>query len=182
MIVGPDGAAWVTDGGQNAIVRVDPISKEVKAWPLPASRGGANLNTAAFDGRGRIWFTGQTGIYGRLDPATGKMDVWDAPKGVGPYGITATPSGDIYYVSLAGSFLGKPDLETGETTVIEPKTKDAGTRRVWSIPRGVFGSANGTSEISASTIQRRRAGPSTSFPAISRMLTPFMWMKRARCG
>jgi streptogramin lyase len=62
--------------------------------------------TAAFDGQGRIWFTGQTGIYGRLDPATGKMDVWDAPRGVGPYGITATPSGDIYYVSLADSFLG----------------------------------------------------------------------------
>src|SRR6476620_6223590 len=46
VIVGPDGAAWVTDGGQNAIVRVDPKSQEVKAWPLPASRGGANLNTA----------------------------------------------------------------------------------------------------------------------------------------
>ena len=92
--------------------------------------------TAAFDGQGRIWFTGQTGIYGRLDPATGKMDVWDAPRGVGPYGITATPSGDIYYVSLAGSFLGKPDMETGETTVIEPKTKDAGTRRVWSDSKG----------------------------------------------
>jgi virginiamycin B lyase len=83
-------------------VRVDPISKKVKAWPLPASRGGANLNTAAFDVKGRIWFIGQTGIYGRLDPATRKMDVWDAPKGVGPYGLTATPSGDIYYVSLAG--------------------------------------------------------------------------------
>ena len=108
----------------------------MKGWPLPASRGGANLDTAAFDGKGRIWFTGQTGIYGRHDPATGKMDVWDAPKGVGPYGITATPSGDIYYVSLAGSFLGKPDLETGETTVIEPKTKDAGTRRVWSDSKG----------------------------------------------
>jgi virginiamycin B lyase len=136
VIAGPDGAAWVTDAGQNAILRIDPRSKEVKAWPLPASRGGANLNTAAFDGRGRIWFTGQTGIYGRLDPATGNMDVWDAPKGVGPYGITATPLGDIYYVSLAGSFLGKQDLDTGETTVIEPKTKDAGTRRVWSDAKG----------------------------------------------
>src|SRR5262245_60666081 len=96
VILGPDGAAWVTDAGQNAIVRVDPISKEVKAWPLPASRGGGNLNTAAFDGKGRIWFTGQIGIHGRLDPATHKIDVCDPPKGVGPYGITATPSGDIY--------------------------------------------------------------------------------------
>src|SRR6516165_9204608 len=76
VIIGPDGAPWVTDGGQNAIARVDPISKEVKAWPLPASRANANLNTAAFDSKGRIWFTGQAGIYGRLDPTTGKMDVW----------------------------------------------------------------------------------------------------------
>ncbi|HEX2448521.1 MAG TPA: lyase [Methyloceanibacter sp.] len=136
VIVGPDGAAWVTDSGLNAIVRVDPKTKEVKTWPLPKERANANLNTPAFDGKGRIWFTGQSGIYGRLDPATGKMDVWDAPKRVGPYGIDATPKGEIYYVSLAGSFLGKPDLETGETTVIEPETPDAGTRRVWSDSKG----------------------------------------------
>ena len=85
VIVGPDGAPWFTDGGQNAIVRVDPVTKEVKVWPLPADRMPfTNLNTAAFDGRGRIWFTGQNGIYGRLDPKTGDMKVWDAPKGRGP--------------------------------------------------------------------------------------------------
>ncbi len=136
VIVGPDGAAWVTDSGLNAIVRVDPATKQVKTWPLPRDRANANLNTAAFDGKGRIWFTGQSGIYGRLDPSTGTMDVWDAPKGTGPYGVDATPDGEIYYVSLAGSFLGKPDLATGATTVIEPKTADAGTRRVWSDSKG----------------------------------------------
>src|SRR5262249_49047601 len=133
---GPDGAAWVTDGGLNAIVRVDPATREVKTWKLPKDRANANLNTPAFDGRGRIWFTGQSGIYGRLDPKSGEMHVWDAPKGVGPYGITAMPDGAIYYVSLAGSFLGKPDLETGETTVIEPKSPGVGTRRVWSDSKG----------------------------------------------
>jgi virginiamycin B lyase len=136
VIIGPDGAAWVTDGGQNAIVRVDPATREVKAWKLPADRANANLNTPAFDGRGRVWFTGQSGIYGRLDPKTGEMQVWDAPKGVGPYGITTIPDGTIYYVSLAGSFLGKPDLDTGETTVIEPKSPGVGTRRVWSDSKG----------------------------------------------
>ena len=136
VVVGPDGAPYVTDSGLNAIVRVDPATKAVKTWPLPKERANANLNTPAFDGKGRIWFTGQAGIYGRLDPGTGAMDVWDAPKGRGPYGIDATPEGEIYYVSLAGSFLGKPDLETGETTMIEPKTADAGTRRVWSDSKG----------------------------------------------
>ncbi len=136
VIVGPDGAAWITDGGQNAMVRVDPATRAVKVWKLPEDTGYANLNTAAFDGRGRVWFTGQTGFYGRLDPATGDMKVWAAPRGRGPYGITATPSGDIYYASLAGNHIAKVDLDTGEATVIEPPTAGQGARRVWSDSRG----------------------------------------------
>jgi virginiamycin B lyase len=136
VITGPDGGAWVTDSGLNAIVRVDPESREAKVWRLPEGHENANLNTPAFDGKGRIWFTGQSGVYGRLDPATGKMDVWDAPKGRGPYGITATPDGEIYYVSLAGSFLAKPDLETGASEVISPEDPEAGPRRVWSDSKG----------------------------------------------
>src|SRR5690606_30757158 len=89
VIVGPDGAPWIPDSGRNAIVRVDPNTREVKAFSLPAGRGYVNLNTAAFDGNGMLWFTGQNGVYGRLDPESGKMDVWDAPEGRGPYGITA---------------------------------------------------------------------------------------------
>ena len=123
----------------NAILRVDPATEKVKTWPLPKARANANLNTSAFDGKGRIWFTGQNGIYGRLDPGTGTMDVWDAPKGTGPYGIAATPGGAIYYVSLAGSFLGKPDLETGETTVIEPKTPTPARGGSGRIPKGGSG-------------------------------------------
>jgi virginiamycin B lyase len=136
VIIGPDGAPWVTEGGTNSIVRVDPQTRAVKRWPLPQTRKGANLNTATFDRRGRIWFTGQSGIYGRLDPATGAMDVWDAPRGRGPYGITTTPGGDVYYASLAGSYIARVDLETGAATIIEPPTKDQGARRVWSDSTG----------------------------------------------
>jgi len=136
VIVGPDGAAWVTDSGLNAIVRVDPGTKEVKSWPLPKERADANLNTAAFDGAGRIWFTGQNGIYGRLDPNTGDMAVWAAPRGRGPYGITGTPSGQIWFVSLAGSYLARPYLESGELDVIDPPKKGSGPRRVWSDSQG----------------------------------------------
>lgn len=137
VIVGPDGAPWFTDGGQNAIVRVDPKSREVNVWPLPPERMPfTNLNTAAFDGRGRIWFTGQNGIYGRLDPKSGDMKVWDAPKGRGPYGICSTPKGDIWFVSLAGSYLANVDVETGAATVHEPPTPAQGARRVWSDSKG----------------------------------------------
>ncbi len=79
VIVGPDGAPWITDGGLNAIVRVDPRTRKVRRFPLPASSGYTNLNTATFDRRGILWFTGQSGIYGRLEPRTGKMRVFRAP-------------------------------------------------------------------------------------------------------
>jgi virginiamycin B lyase len=136
VIVGPDKAAWITDGGLNAIVRFDPRSRAIRLWKLPEDTGYANLNTAAFDGRGRIWFTGQTGFYGRLDPKTGDMKVWKSPRGRGPYGITATPSGDIWYVSLAGNHLAKVNLDTGESEIVEPPTPGQGARRVWSDSKG----------------------------------------------
>ena len=136
VIMGPDGAPWVTEGGTNAIVRVDPQTRGVKRWPLPEARGYVNLNTATFDKRGRIWFTGQHGVYGRLDPKTGGMQVWDAPRGRGPYGIATTPDGAVYYASLAGSHIARVDLDTGAATILEPPTKDQGARRVWSDSQG----------------------------------------------
>ena len=84
VITGPDGNAWITDGGLNAIVRVDAATDEVTVFPLPADRRDANLNTAVFDGDGILWFTGQAGIYGRLDPATGAMDGLRRPGGSRP--------------------------------------------------------------------------------------------------
>ena len=136
VIVGPDGAPWITDSGLNAIVRVDPQTEEVQVFPLPAEGGHANLNTAVFDRNGVLWFTGQNGVYGRLDPSTGNMQLFDAPRGRGPYGITSTPDGTIYYASLAGSYVGRIDPQTGETSVLEPPTSNQGARRVWSDSKG----------------------------------------------
>src|ERR1022692_2300325 len=120
VIVGPDRAAWVTEGGQNAIARVDPATKAVKLFPLPKNFPNANLNSATFDRKGILWFTGQNGVYGRVDPATGKVEAWKAPKGAGPYGITTTPEGEVWYASLAGDHIGK-------------------AWKVWSVPKSKTG-------------------------------------------
>lgn len=135
VIVGPDGAAWVTDGGLNAIVRVDAATKKVDVFKLPSGSTIANLNTAVFDGRGILWFTGQNGFYGVLDPHTGGVRLYGAPKGIGPYGIARTPAGGIFFASLAGSYLGHIDIDSGKADVIEPPTPDQGARRVWSDSR-----------------------------------------------
>ena len=136
VVVGPDGVPWVTEGGQNAIARVDPKDHKVTLFKLPADRANANLNTGVFDLNGIYWFTGQNGIYGRLDPKSGAMTVWDAPRGRGPYGITRTPNGDIWYASLAGNHIARIDIKTGDARIVEPPTEGQGARRVWSDSSG----------------------------------------------
>jgi virginiamycin B lyase len=136
VIVGPDGAPWITDGGLNAIVRVDPNNRNITLFPLPDEIEYANLNTATFDQDSILWFTGQNGIYDRLDPKLGKVEVFEAPRGRGPYGISTTPDGEVYFASLAGGYIAHVDSKTGNVTVLEPPTYDQGARRVWSDSQG----------------------------------------------
>ncbi len=136
VTLGPDGAMWVTEGGQNAIARLDPASGDVDLFPLPTEFARANLNTGTFDLDGIYWFTGQNGVYGRVNPATGKLDAWPSPGGPGPYGITVTPGGDIWYASLAGNHIARIDPATGQTTRVDPPTPRQGARRVWTDSRG----------------------------------------------
>ena len=138
VIVGPDRAAWITEGGQNAIARFDPTTKAVKLFPLPKEFPNANLNTATFDRKGILWFTGQNGVYGRVDPASGKVEAWKAPKGVGPYGITTTPNGEVWYASLAGDHIVKIDTVSGDALMVPPPKPGVGPRRIWSDSKGLL--------------------------------------------
>ena len=122
--------------GLNSIVRVDPLTEEVRAYPLPIESDYGNLNTSTFDHNGTLWFTGQNGIYGRLDPKVGKIEVFPAPRGPGPYGISTTINGTVYYSSLAGSYVARINLESGNSSVLEPPTADQGARRVWPDSQG----------------------------------------------
>ena len=157
VIIGPDRAPWVTDGGLNAIVSVDPVSHAIRSFPLPANRRGADLNTATFDKAGVLWFTGQRGIYGRVDPASGEVRVWDAPRGPGAYGIATTPAGEVYFASLASSYIARIDSTTGAAAVVEPPTPEQGARRLWSDTRGALW----ISEFLAGQIARFDPGQNT---------------------
>ena len=136
VIQGPDKAAWLTDGGQNAIVRVAWPSREVKVMPLPPGTPYANLNTCAFDGDGDLWYTGQSGYVGKVSVKTGEVTARQAPRGRGAYGICATPAGDVWFCSLAHSYIARIDRKTGYAHVVEPPTKNQGARRVWSDSHG----------------------------------------------
>ena len=59
VIVGPDGAPWITDSGLNAIVRVDPESEKVDVHELPSHFSPDGRLLAATVGGGypsvRLW-------------------------------------------------------------------------------------------------------------------------------
>ena len=136
VVRGPDGAAWITDGGLGAIVRVGWPGRDVRAFALPADAPYANLNTATFDHDGNLWFTGQSGVVGRLALPGGTVTLKDAPRGSGPYGICTTPGGDVWWCSLAGSFIARIDRRSGESQIVEPPTPRQGARRIWSDSQG----------------------------------------------
>jgi virginiamycin B lyase len=137
VVVASDGAAWVTDSGLNANVRFDPKTKKLDYFRLPRELSGANLNTGTVDKDGVYWFTGQSGVHGTVNPKTGKHEAWKSPRR-GPYGITATPSGDIWYVALAGDHLGRIDKATGHVEIVDPPKKGSGPRRIWSDSKGIL--------------------------------------------
>lgn len=136
VIVGPDGAPWITDSGLNAIIRVDPLTERIHRFDPPQGTPYMNLNTATFDQRGILWFTGQAGYYGSVDPRSGEVKVFEAPQGRGPYGICTGADGNIYYASLAGSHIARVNPDTGEAEVIEPPSAGQGARRVWGDSQG----------------------------------------------
>ena len=140
VILGPDGAPWVTDAGLNAMVRVDPKTEEVKVFPLPKNitkiYKESLLNTPTIDKNGMVWFTGRAGFYGKLNPETGKYDIFLAPRGQGPYGITTSPDGFVYFNSWNGNYTGRVDPKTGNLTILEPPTKNQMVRRAWSDSQG----------------------------------------------
>ena len=136
VIQGPDKAAWITDGGQQAIVRVGWPDRAIKLFPLPEETPYANLNTCAFDGDGDLWFTGQSGVVGKLAVKSGKASVWDAPRGRGPYGICSTPNGDVWWCSLAAPSSRASTAAPGSRSWWSRRPRNQGARRVWSDSRG----------------------------------------------
>ncbi len=130
VIIGPDGAPRVTDGGLNAIVRVDPATLALAVYPLPDSASDVDLNSAAFDGSGTLWFTGEAGYYGRLRPTTRRVEAFNAPEGPSPYGISSCTDGMVYFVSLAASYLGRINPTSGQLSILRPPSPRQGTRRV----------------------------------------------------
>jgi len=142
--VGKDGSAWITDTGQNAIVRVNAKTEEVKVFPVPQDLGFPNIGSFTIDPEGIVWFAGtgpngpgdNKGVYGRLNPTTGEAKVWRPPEGRGASGIASTTEGDVWFISVGASYIARVDKATGEAHVVKTPHQGAEPHCLWADSKG----------------------------------------------
>ena len=109
LIADRNGHIWYTGISKHHIGRLDPVSGAVTEYPLTdsAARG---PHTPIFDQKGTLWFTMQSGMVGRIVPATGEMKVVATPTSrTYPYGIAINSQGVPWYVDFRGNRVGSVD-------------------------------------------------------------------------
>ncbi len=86
--------------------------------------------------RGAFGSPGRRASTGASIPRAGIWRCGTPRAGAGPTALPRRRRATSGSSRLPGSYLAKPDLETGAVTPIEPSRKGSGTRRVWSDSKG----------------------------------------------
>lgn len=104
----PDGALWYADYGTNAIVRLDPVTGEMKEHALEA---GSDPTFVTVGPDGALWFTASGACkVGRMT-LDGKVDMIPvAAKKCEVFGITVGPDGNIWFTAAKPDAIGRVKL------------------------------------------------------------------------
>ena len=140
MRVHPNGTVWLCNIGSNQIIRLDPNTKKIDVWEVPAgaqARKNATPYGMAVAGDGKVWFVENTfNQLGRIDPATGKFDEYPVPwKGATTRKMGSDSEGNIWVGLHVPGKLMKVDYKTTQMTIFDPPTKDSGVYSVQGDPK-----------------------------------------------
>ncbi len=111
MVVGPDGAFWMADFGDNRIVRWVPGADTETSWTFyPLSSGRLNPAQIAFDQDGFLWIAQFTaGRVDRFDPSTGEIR---------SYSGIASP---VHFEITQGRLYVTSGVSTSTVSVLDPR-------------------------------------------------------------
>jgi streptogramin lyase/putative copper export protein/methionine-rich copper-binding protein CopC len=106
VVIGPDGAVWLTEHGGNRITRFDTTNQTFKNFPL--SNNQAFPFGLAFYQQNRIWFVEHIGnAIATLDLTTGRVDTFSIPKPSSDVQLLAVDSkGNVWFTLPAVNVLG----------------------------------------------------------------------------
>jgi virginiamycin B lyase len=130
LIADRNGHIWYTGIARNHVGKLDPVSGVVTEYAMPdsAARG---PHTPIIDQKGNVWFTLQSGMVGRIVPATGEVKVVRTPTAnTYPYGIIVNSKGVPWYVDFRGNRVGSIDPATMKITEYPLPAAEARPRRI----------------------------------------------------
>lgn len=114
LIADSAGNIWYTGISRRHVGKLDPISGEITEY-YPADSAARGPHTPILDQKGTVWFTLQSGMVGRVVPATGEVRVVRTPTAnTYPYGIAVNSAGVPWYVDFRGNRIGRVDPVTME--------------------------------------------------------------------
>ena len=115
IVVDPSGRPWFNLFATNLIGTVDPVTLEVKTFPV--GQENSRTRRIARTSDGMLWYVDfPRGYLGRLDPNNGQWKEWLTPGGAAsrPYAVTADDQGRLW-VSETGA--------TKQLVGFDPKTE-----------------------------------------------------------
>lgn len=119
----PDGSIWWVGQWGNLLGRLDPVTGEMKEYPLPQ---GSMPHSVTLDADGNAWYTGnKNGTIGKLDAATGQITVYKMPDPAArdPHTAVFDDSGILWFTMQQSNMVGRLDPATGDIKLRTMKTK-----------------------------------------------------------
>jgi virginiamycin B lyase len=119
------GTIWISYNGANKLASMDPVTMEVREFPLPEGSRSRRLAITSDD---MVWYVNSAlGRLGRLNPKTGEIKEWPSPSGPQshPYAIEVVD--DIIWYNESNQ---RPDA----LVRFDPKTEKF---QSWAVPSGV---------------------------------------------
>ena len=129
------GRMWITLEFVDEIAQVGLDGQIVARHKVPLSGAGPHGLGIGLDGN--VWWTGKTGnVIGRLNPVTGRMDVFPLDhKPAKPIYIAPGPNGNMWFTELEGSRIGRITPK-GQITTFPIPTENARPIVVFTGPKG----------------------------------------------
>jgi len=120
-----DGSIWWAGQFGNLIGRLNPVTGEMKEYPLPAM---AKPHTIELDPKGTPWYTGNmNGTVGKIDPVTGQATVYKMPdpNAKDPHTLIFDKKGTAFFTLQNSNMVGRLNPETGEVKLITVPIADS---------------------------------------------------------
>ena len=114
-VEGLDGSIWWTGMWASLVGRLDPLTGDVREYPLPPS---ARPHSIVPDFEGFIWYLGNSnGTVGKLNPLTGDIREYDTGL-ADPHTGVFHPNGYFYFTAQRAGAVARLDPASGEVLTV----------------------------------------------------------------